>query len=238
MRSKKPTLFQQAIKEIKRLEKATRRAVKRGYTFDLPFRKTKTGTEKTRYTAKEVEYLKSLKLRDLYKYSKYGEVSGEQYYKDERKWQAREAAATRWKKERERIRERDEAEARRIQREIHKTVPSISQSMINMCMNRSDWLWSDEYYEKFAQAVYRKIQETSVDYVAQGFEEMIAAGDLLRIQKHYKPDDFLPDYATFMEYFPDLSPYINDMEENEDINRESFQSFNERNDIIVELFGE
>lgn len=66
----KPSLFQQAQKEIKRIERAAKRAEKRGYSYDLPFRKTKSGKEKTRYTKKELEELKKTNLKDLRQYRK------------------------------------------------------------------------------------------------------------------------------------------------------------------------
>lgn len=95
MRRKTSSLYSEAIKQIKRLEKAARRAEKRGYKFDLPFRKTKSGQEKTRYTKKEVEWLKSLKTKDLYQYSTYDGKSGVERRAEERREASKKAAETR-----------------------------------------------------------------------------------------------------------------------------------------------
>lgn len=92
------SIYQQALKEIRRIEKAARRIAKRGYEFDLPFRKTKSGTEKTRYTRKELEYLKSIKGKDLYQYATYEGRSGEERRQEERREASRKAAETRKRK--------------------------------------------------------------------------------------------------------------------------------------------
>lgn len=214
MRSRKPSLFQQAQKEIRRLEKATRRAEKRGYVFDLPFRKTREGKEKTRYTSKEVEKLKSLHLRDLYKYSSYGVVSGEEYYKQERKWQAQQAAASRWEKVRERIRKKEQFERERLLDEIH-SYKSVSRTIIDNAMQRTNWLWNDKYYQKFLDVV-TKAMEVNVNQTAQAFQDMINDGVLIVIQKHYKPQDYLIDFATFSSYFDDIVPEDVEYSKNDD----------------------
>ena len=77
-------VYEQAQKELKRIEKIARRIEKRGYVFDLPFGKTKGGLEKKRYTEKELEQLKKIHAKDLYKYAKAFGYSGEEYRKIER----------------------------------------------------------------------------------------------------------------------------------------------------------
>lgn len=208
MATKTPSLRQLAEKQIRRLERATRRAVERGYVFDLPFRRTKTGTEKTRYTRKEVEELSRLHLKDLYKYSKYGNetfgyVSGEEYRKEEAKWQAKHAASARWEKEKERIRKQEELERKRLLSDISskQQYVSISKTVIDNCMDRKNWRYTDKYYERFKELVERKIAELSYDAVANIFQRMLSEGVLTQIQRHYKPEDFFIDFAAFQEYF-------------------------------------
>lgn len=156
----KPTIREQAEKEIRRLEKAARRkAKKEGYEFDLPFRKTEKGTTKKRYTAKELEQLKRTKPKDLYKYGRKNESPS----------------------------------------------VSISATIIDNCMDRSKWRWSEKYYEKFADVV-AKARAINENATAQAFQDMINDGTLIGIQKDYKPEDFWVDFSTFTDYFDDIVP--------------------------------
>ncbi len=123
MAVKKPTLREQAEKEIKRIEKTAKRISKRGYEFDLPYDK-----EKRRYTRKEVEELKRTKAKDIYKYSTAHGMSGEEY----------------------RRYERSQAAKKGYERRIN---VSISGTMIDNAMRRENWRYSDKYYEKFLDAV-------------------------------------------------------------------------------------
>ena len=95
MATRVSSIFEQAQKEIRRLERAAKRIEKRGYVFDLPFGKTKTGKAKTRYTRKDVEYLKSLKARNLYQYATAFGMSGEEYRAAERSRASKKGAETR-----------------------------------------------------------------------------------------------------------------------------------------------
>jgi len=240
MRSRKPSLYEQALKQIKRLERATRRAEKRGYQFDLPFRRTRTGEEKTRYTQKEVERLKSLHLKDLYKYSKVGTPetgykSGEEYRKEEARWQAQQAARQRWANEWKRRREQEEREDRAFKRQFYR---SISETVINNAMRRENWRYSDRYYEKFLEIVNRA-KEINVDATAQAFQDMINAGVLQPIQQHYKPDNFFFDLAEFSEYFDGI---ISEDEVEELKNDDEYEEDNDgfeyiEDGLLDEIFG-
>ena len=88
--------FKEAMKEIKRLEHAAKRVEKRGFTFNLPFRYSGTKL-KQRYTQKEVQELRRLRTKDLYKFAEYitpeGNVmSGEEGRRFERSMAARKGA--------------------------------------------------------------------------------------------------------------------------------------------------
>lgn len=205
MASRKPSLFQQAQKEIRRLEKAARRVAKRGYTFDLPFRKTKSGTEKTRYTRAEVERLSKLRTKDLYQYAtyqtEYGTYTGAEYRKIERKIAAR-LGITRRQNRIDAQRYYEEAKARR---EREQQYPSISGTIIDNCMERKKWRWSDKYYQQFLSVV-EKARAINIAQTAEAFQDMIRSGVLIGIQKDYRPEDFWVDLSSFAEYFDDIMP--------------------------------
>ena len=236
----KSTLFQQAQKEIRRLKRATKRAEKRGYIFDLPFGRTKSGAEKTRYTQKEVEKLSQLHLKDLYKYSKYGSekagyVSGEEARKSEAKWQAQQASRARWEKYREKIRIREKIEHERFMRDLYEdtSYKSISRTIIDNCMDRKNWRYTDKYYERFNELVKRRMSETSINEVAEVFQKMLNEGVLSQIQRHYKPEDFFIDIETFQEYFNEMIP-----EENDEMLEEENEEFEDyEGDDFEEIFG-
>lgn len=92
--------YSDAMREIRRLERASRRVEKRGYSFNLPFRFTSGGTMRTEYTAEDVEFLSGLRTKDLYQYAEFitpeGEtLSGEEGRFYERSQTAKKAAQTR-----------------------------------------------------------------------------------------------------------------------------------------------
>lgn len=64
-------VYEQAQKEIKRIERLAKKAIQKGYQFDaFPFLLTKKGKEKKRWTRREVEELKKIRRqRQLYKYA-------------------------------------------------------------------------------------------------------------------------------------------------------------------------
>ena len=202
MRSKKPSLFQQAQKEIKRLQKATKRAVKRGYEFDLPFGRTKEGKPKTRYTAKEVEKLKSLHLKDLYKYStRYG-VSGAEARKEEQSYQAQQAARKRWENEAKRRYERERRERAKLHDEIISGgFKSVSTTIIDNFLARENWRFlKDTTYDKLSNFIYNKINELGKELVAQKIQEATTDGFVSQFQRSYDYQ-FTVNIMLFDEYF-------------------------------------
>lgn len=206
MATKTPSLKQLAEKQIRRLERATRRAVERGYVFDLPFGRTRTGTAKTRYTRKEVEELSRLHLKDLYKYSKYGNetfeyVSGEEYRKKEKKLQAQQAASARWEKERERKREEADNLYRDIERR-RKVFKSISPSIVDNFIDPSNWRFKGAFYTSFKEALDEAIEMTSKDFIAEIIQEMTTDGLAYQVHQGYKPEHFdnlFPKFLSFIE---------------------------------------
>lgn len=248
MRSKKPTLFQQAIKEIKRLEKATRRAAKRGYTFDLPFRKTKTGKEKTRFTQKEVEYLKSLKLRDLYEYSTYEGRSGVERRAEERREASLKAARTRQEKRKERENKyKQNPENYGTPRPT--SYPSISYTIINAFLSRSEFkklnLGVDPVEEESAYQYVVDFCNKVIDDPEVGANGLADALENARVSGLYQ-EIHLSYWWQIMGKMDKLLPYLPKRYES-DINamsdftsnvQDGGMNFREKNQLFIELFGE
>lgn len=92
------SIYSEAQKQLRRIQKIARRIEKRGYTFDLPYGKTKGGGEKKRFTAKELEQLRNVRAKDLYKYAEAFGYSGEEYHKKELQARAKKAAKARKEK--------------------------------------------------------------------------------------------------------------------------------------------
>lgn len=65
------TVFEQAQKELRRIERLAKKAIERGYQFgEFPFLLTKKGTPRKRWTKKLVEALKKINRQSkLYKYA-------------------------------------------------------------------------------------------------------------------------------------------------------------------------
>ena len=86
-------VYSDAMREIRRLERASRRVEKRGYSFNLPFRFTSGGTMRTEYTAEDVEFLSGLRTKDLYKYAEFVTPEGETLSGEEGRFYERSQAA-------------------------------------------------------------------------------------------------------------------------------------------------
>lgn len=207
MRSKKPTLFQQAIKEIKRLEKAARRVEKRGYKFDLPFRKTKTGKEKTKYTKSEVEKLKNLKTKDLYKYSTYNGKSGVERRKEERKEAAQKGAQTKYEKRLNKFKKEieDALKNKNEEEEYYRwrpdLAPSINRTIIDNFLNRDNWRFlKDNTYQKLLDFINSKINELGDASVAQAIQDATNTGFVSQFQLSYDYQ-FTINLMMFEDYF-------------------------------------
>lgn len=219
MRSKRPSLYQQALKEIRRLEKAARRVEKRGYTFDLPFRRTRTGKEKTRFTAKEVERLKSLRTKDLYKYATAFGYSGEEYRKKER-----QAAAVKG------YRTKQEKADRYWKRELQRTYVSIDKTIIDNFLNRNNWrMLTDTSYNKLYSFIQSKIVLIGIDKVAQAIQNATNDGFVYEFQRGYNYQ-FSANMIMFESYFTsseerELSEIAQEQED------DSFEYYNESDDF-------
>lgn len=193
MAARKPTLFQQAQKEIRRLEKAARRIEKRGYEFNLPFRYTKEGGLKTRYSRKEVESLKSLKAKDLYKYATAYGMSGESYRELERSRAAKKGAETR-KEFRKPFdfsdieRNRQEILESKRAREKEELV-SISGSIIRNFLDRKEFLkepkFTDVGYQIVVDFIDNMIDRFGVNAVAQAIQLGILDGSVREVHASY-----------------------------------------------------
>ena len=180
------SIYQQALKEIRRIEKAARRIAKRGYEFDLPFKKTKTGSEKTRYTRKELEYLKSIRAKDLYQYATYEGRSGEERRQEERREASRKAAETRRQRERDRL-----------------DYVSINQTIIDNFLNRQNWhMLRDITYEKLATFIRSKVAQLGSADVVNAIQEATSDGFVAQFQRSYDYQ-FTVNIMLFEQYFGD-----------------------------------
>lgn len=208
------SIYQQALKEIRRIEKAARRIAKRGYEFDLPFRKTKAGTEKTRYTRKELEFLKSIKGKDLYQYATYEGRSGEERRQEERREASRKAAETR--RQRKKQKERD-------------YVP-INQTIIDNFLNRQNWhMLRDTTYEKLATFIRNKVAQLGSAEVANAIQEATSDGFVAQFQRSYDYQ-FKVNIMLFEQYFDDntlneIAEEQNETEYLEYVENEEFEDY-------------
>lgn len=182
--AKKRSIAEQALSEIKRIERLAKIVSKRGYTFNLPFRYTKTGKEKTRFTTKELEQLKTIKTPDLYQYAKYGDISGEERRKQERSEAARKAAQTVRRKKAERERQ----ESLRWQREYaERRIPTISEEIIDEFLSNMGWrIYSDDTYKELKDFINHLVEKYGIEVVASGLEKA-SAGFISENFKGYTP---------------------------------------------------
>ena len=161
-----------------------------------------------------------MRTKDLYQYADVPlfNMSGEEYRKYERKQQAKKAAITRRENKVYNDYLKAEAEQRRVQAEIEyrrEAYKSVSRTIIDNAMQRTNWLWNDKYYQKFLDVV-TKAMDVNINQTAQAFQDMINDGVLIVIQKHYKPQDYLVDFATFSSYFDDIVPEDIEYSKNDD----------------------
>lgn len=188
MAARRPTLFQQAQKEIKRIKKAAERISKRGYEFNIPFLKPKK-----RYTRKDVEKLTGIKAKDLYKYATAYGMRGERYREIERSRAAQKGAETREGLRKpfdfgdvERYKE-EILEAKR-QREKQELV-SISQSIISNFLSRKEFLpepkFTDIGYEIVQDFINNMIENFGVDAVAQAIQLGSLDGSVQEVHASY-----------------------------------------------------
>lgn len=224
------SIYQQALKEIRRIEKAARRISKRGYEFDLPFRKTKSGTEKTRYTRKELEYLKSIKGKDLYQYATYEGRSGEERRQEERREASRKAAETR----------RQKAKPKSEYKSINTTIifQFLERANFVKLNYTSDKYLADEAYNYVVNFIESLIKDPGVGEsgVAQALEEAANVGLMTEIHLSYwweirtnmsKLSKFLP---------PKYATYINALESSENDNSDTYPTNLEENEEFNDYF--
>lgn len=224
--AKKPkqNLLNEAKKEIKRIERMAKRAGKRGYTFDLPKAykgQTRKGTEKTRYTKKEVESLKAVKTKDLYKYAKYKTPSGDVVSGEAGLKMERSAAGKK-------------GYIRRKQREYYESQSIIADAMIDEFLNERN------YFRRWrSPSVYPK----AVNWI----NEMIAKYGKLRVGQVLSDhqEDVKVIYGSYDETI-DFNLSLLEARFDEDAgierddngnNEEDTNDFREENSDVLDIFG-
>lgn len=209
--AKKRSITEQAFSEIKRIERLAKRAEKRGYTFNLPYRFTKTGKEKTRFTKAELEQLKQVRTKDLYKYGSAFGVSAEEYRKRERSESARKAARTR--------RERKERRETKRWQQDYSSYESISTVIISNFLNPYNWMHAatqPKIIEIATEYINKRIEMFGEWKVAMSLEGAAKDGVLSEIQRSYaynvrKNLDALEEYYQLYD-----DTYSNLVEANEE----------------------
>lgn len=217
-----PTLAEQAEKELKRLERAAKRAAKRGYTFNLaPLSQTKGGKQRKRWTKSAVQQLKQTKTKGLYKYATGpGGISGEEWRKKEQQEAARKAAETR-KRKAEEAAARARAEAdRKAAEEWEKAqkpykLPRDSATLIDNFLDRVSWHpISNIQYEILVDWTQHEIANVGEDIFAEAIEEAINDGKVEELRGRYKEyitvrlaelEDYI-DEAWSRYYEEDIAP--------------------------------
>lgn len=190
MAARRPTLFQQAQKEIRRIEKAAKRISKRGYEFDIPFLKPKK-----RYTRKDVEKLQGIKSKDLYKYATAYGMSGERYREIERSRAAQKGVETR-----KGLSKPFEFDARKSKKEFEE-FKSVSKTIIDNFLQRRNFVkLSDAYYDKVVNFINREIDRTSEGNVANAIQKAALTGAVREIHLAYDWNFYIK-MADFMPYF-------------------------------------
>ena len=218
-------LLSEAKKEIKRIERMTKRAGKRGYTFELPKAftgQTRQGTEKTRYTRKEIERLKSVKTKDLYKYAKYQTPSGEVVSGETGLKMERSAAGKK-------------GYQRRKMREYYESQSIIADAMIDAFMNERNYFrrWrSPSVYPKAVNWITDMINKYGRLRVGQVLSDHQA--DVKTIYGSY--DETIDYNLSVLESKFNSEPGIEgDGDEN---NEEDTGDFREANSAVLEIFGQ
>ena len=211
MAARRPTLFQQAQKEIKRIKKAAERISKRGYEFNIPFLKPKK-----RYTRKDVEKLSGIKSKDLYKYATAYGMSGERYREIERSRAAQKGVETR-----RGLNKPFEFDAREFKKR-YEEFKSVSKTIIDNFLQRRNFVkLSDAYYEKVVNFIQSEISRTSEGNVANAIQKAALTGAVREVHLSYDWN-FYVKMADFMPFFnveyddPDLIDFSEEPEE--DIN--------------------
>lgn len=193
MAAKRPTLFQQAQKEIKRIRRAAERISNRGYEFkEIPYLKSKK-----RYTRKDVEKLRNVKSSDLYKYSRAYGMSGERYREIERSRAAQKAADTRRglnrpfefgnvDYEREEMLNYKRSEQQKKDKE---ELMSIARTVIDNFLERGNFLrepkFTDEGYQKVVDYIENEINTIGIDEVAKGIQNAANLGIVKEVHMSY-----------------------------------------------------
>ena len=224
MATRKPTLFQQAQKEIKRIKRAVSRIEKRGYVFGkIP------GINKKSYSRKDVEKLKNLKAKDLYKYATAFGLRGEVYRERERSIAAQKGAIKRkynLNVEIEEEKEDDEEFERkgwyRSKGKSTRPTASVSWDIIYNFLDEDRWIHlynglSLSSYQEFVDFIYNEIGKDDGDAsrVADCLQSAKNAGVFYECQHSYD-FNYKQNLSELQKYFPELAEWLRNSRNNTD----------------------
>ena len=209
-RKSKSKLYKEAKKELNRIQRSISAIEKRGFTFNkVPskfFGIDTFGDEKTKWTRKEVEFLKEKRAKDLYKYAVYttptGEtISGEKGRALERSIAAKKAAETRKMQQHS-----SGSTMKRVNEDTRadRTRTMISDLIISNFLDISKFNPSklaDEVYPKTRNFIYSMVSERGKNYVADAIQSAAADGMTEVVQQSYNwnIDFHLSEFAS--QYF-------------------------------------
>lgn len=220
---KAETAKRAAEKLIKSIKKKATRMEKRGYKVELPKSLkglSRKGTEKTRWTRKEVETLRGIKTKYLYQYATYTTPEGAVISGVEGRKYERRAAA---KKGLERKRQREWAESQSI----------IAKALIENFRDESN------YWRRWrAKTVYQKAMQWLDGAIAKYGELRVGM-----VLMEY-PEEVKIVYASYDETIDhnlsllDAKLPIDHYDEIEEVSRdEDATDFREDNGLIRDMFG-
>lgn len=181
------TLYKQAQKELRRIQRSISSIEKRGYSFTklpLKFRgATRYGEKKTRWSKKEVESLKATKAKDLYKYAEYRTKSGRMVRGEVGREIEREKAATKAAQTRKAIRNyiRQDTES------AFEIMPwsTVSRMTIDDFLDRKTFInFTDRAYEKVVDWIKNKIEEFGEDKVSRALQLAKNEGMMTELKRY------------------------------------------------------
>ena len=209
-RKGKSKLYKEAQKELKRIQRSISSIEKRGYSFTkLPAKflgATRSGEEKTKWSRKEVESLRAVKAKDLYKYAVYNTETGEVISGEEGRFLERSAAAKKAAETRKNWYSSDRTTMRELKKDtrMERTRSMISDLIISNFLDVTKFNPSklaDEVYPKTRAFINSMIEQYGKNYVANAIQLAAADGMTEVVQQSYNwnIDFHLSEFAS--KYF-------------------------------------
>lgn len=181
------TLYQQAQKELRRIQKSISSIEKRGYSFSkLPPKfhsATRYGEKKTRWSRKEVEKLKETKAKDLYKYAEYRTETGRLLKGEVARERERSRAAKKAAQTRKAISAFTKAD--RVINFEPAPWSIVSDMVIENFLDRNTFIqFTDQAYEKVVKWINNKIEDFGKDKVVRALQAAKNEGMISELKRY------------------------------------------------------